>query len=51
VVDAHIGLYVNDFTANLGDEGYAAVNALLGRAAAAGLTPPVAALSPPVAAS
>src|SRR5690606_10355208 len=41
VVDAHIGLYVNAFTADLGDEGYAAVNALLGRAAAAGLTPAV----------
>jgi 1,4-dihydroxy-6-naphthoate synthase len=41
VVDAHIALYVNAFTADLGDEGYAAVNALLGRAAAAGLTPPV----------
>jgi 1,4-dihydroxy-6-naphthoate synthase len=40
VVDAHIGLYVNDFTANLGEEGYAAVDALLTRAAAAGLTPP-----------
>jgi len=39
VVDRHIGLYVNDFTAALGDEGYAAVEALLGRAAAAGLTP------------
>lgn len=46
VVDAHIGLYVNSFTANLGDEGYAAVNALLGRAAAAGLTPPVPELKP-----
>ncbi|MGF7233980.1 MAG: 1,4-dihydroxy-6-naphthoate synthase [Frankia sp.] len=39
VVDAHIGLYVNDFTLDLGDEGYAAVDALLGRAAAAGLVP------------
>jgi 1,4-dihydroxy-6-naphthoate synthase len=46
VVDAHIGLYVNSFTANLGDEGYAAVNALLGRAAAAGVTPPVPELKP-----
>jgi 1,4-dihydroxy-6-naphthoate synthase len=34
VVDAHIGLYVNDFTAELGDEGFAAVDALLTRAAA-----------------
>jgi 1,4-dihydroxy-6-naphthoate synthase len=39
VVDAHIGLYVNDFTLDLGDEGYAAVDGLLGRAAAAGLVP------------
>ncbi|GGJ96141.1 1,4-dihydroxy-6-naphtoate synthase [Pilimelia anulata] len=39
VVDAHIALYVNNFTAALGDEGYAAAGALLGRAAAAGLTP------------
>jgi 1,4-dihydroxy-6-naphthoate synthase len=36
----HIALYVNEFTRNLGDEGYAAAEALLGRAAAAGLTPP-----------
>jgi Predicted periplasmic solute-binding protein len=48
VVDAHIGLYVNGFSANLGEEGYAAVNALLGRAAAVGLVPAVAPLSPPV---
>ena len=41
VIDAHIGLYVNGFTANLGDEGFAAVNTLLGKAAAAGLTPAV----------
>lgn len=47
VVDAHIGLYVNDFTADLGEEGYGAVNALLGRAAAAGLVPAVAPLRPP----
>jgi 1,4-dihydroxy-6-naphthoate synthase len=40
VVAQHIGLYVNAFTENLGDEGYAAVDALLGRAAAAGLVPP-----------
>ncbi len=46
VVDAHIGLYVNDFTADLGAEGFAAVNALLGRAAAAGLTPAVPELAP-----
>lgn len=36
----HIGLYVNSFTADLGDEGHAAVRVLLDRAAAAGLTPP-----------
>ncbi|MGC5333734.1 1,4-dihydroxy-6-naphthoate synthase [Micromonospora sp. DT62] len=39
VVDRHIGLYVNDFTADLGDAGFAAVEALLGRAAYAGLVP------------
>ena len=33
VVDAHIALYVNDFTRDLGTEGRAAVDALLGRAA------------------
>jgi len=41
VVDAHIGLYVTRHTAALGEDGYAAVEALLGRAAAAGLVPPV----------
>ncbi|HEX3335250.1 MAG TPA: 1,4-dihydroxy-6-naphthoate synthase [Jatrophihabitans sp.] len=35
----HIALYVNEFTRDLGDEGYAAANALLDRAHAAGLTP------------
>ena len=35
----HIALYVNEFTRDLGDEGYAAVTALLDRAHAAGLTP------------
>ena len=39
VADQHIALYVNEFTRNLGDEGYAAVRALLDRAAAANLTP------------
>jgi 1,4-dihydroxy-6-naphthoate synthase len=39
VVARHIDLYVNEFTADLGDEGHAAVEALLGRAAAAGLVP------------
>jgi len=33
VVDQHIGLYVNEFTENLGEAGYAAVAELLGRAA------------------
>ncbi|MFE9659242.1 MULTISPECIES: 1,4-dihydroxy-6-naphthoate synthase [unclassified Streptomyces] len=41
VADQHIGLYVNEFTADLGDEGYAAVRALLTRAAAEGLVPPL----------
>jgi 1,4-dihydroxy-6-naphthoate synthase len=40
VVDRHIALYVNEFTEDLGADGYAAVEALLGRAAEAGLTPP-----------
>ncbi len=35
----HIALYVNEFTRDLGDEGYAAISALLDRAHAAGLTP------------
>jgi len=39
VVARHIDLYVNRFTEDLGEEGYAAVHALLDRAAAAGLTP------------
>ena len=39
VVDRHIGLYVNEFTADLGDAGFAAVAALLDRAATAGLVP------------
>jgi 1,4-dihydroxy-6-naphthoate synthase len=41
VVDQHIGLYVNEFSADLGDEGYAAISGLLERAEAAGLTPPL----------
>jgi 1,4-dihydroxy-6-naphthoate synthase len=41
VVDRHIALYVNEFTADLGAEGRAAVAALLDRAATAGLTPQV----------
>lgn len=35
----HIALYVNEFTHDLGDEGYAAAEELLGRAASAGLVP------------
>ncbi|WP_424766509.1 1,4-dihydroxy-6-naphthoate synthase [Paenibacillus sp. sgz302251] len=39
VAQQHIDLYVNEFTASLGEDGYAAVNALLGRAAEEGLVP------------
>ncbi len=39
VQQQHIALYVNEFTRDLGDEGYAAAAALLDRAHAAGLTP------------
>jgi 1,4-dihydroxy-6-naphthoate synthase len=48
VASQHIALYVNEFTADLGAEGYAATETLLRRAADAGLTPrvPDAALSP-----
>lgn len=35
----HIALYVNDFTLNLGEEGLAAIEELLGRAEKAGLIP------------
>lgn len=41
VTDAHINLYVNEFTTDLGEVGYAAVEALLGRAASEGLMPDV----------
>ncbi len=41
VAKAHIELYVNKFTANLGEDGYAAVEALLSRAAKEGLVPEV----------
>ena len=41
VASRHIALYVNEFTEELGPEGYDAIDTLLGRAAAAGLTPPV----------
>lgn len=39
VAQSHIDLYVNEFTADLGEDGYAAVEALLGRAAREGLVP------------
>jgi 1,4-dihydroxy-6-naphthoate synthase len=39
VAQAHIDLYVNEFTAELGDNGYAAVTTLLERAAQEGLIP------------
>lgn len=39
VAQAHIALYVNEFTANLGDDGYSAVSALLSRASEEGLVP------------
>jgi 1,4-dihydroxy-6-naphthoate synthase len=39
VADAHIGLYVNEFTADLGESGYAAVTALLERAMQERLVP------------
>jgi len=41
VVKQHIDLYVNEFTLDLGKDGYAAADALLGRSAAAGITPAV----------
>jgi 1,4-dihydroxy-6-naphthoate synthase len=39
VQQRHIALYVNEFTRELGDEGYGAAETLLRRSAAAGLTP------------
>jgi 1,4-dihydroxy-6-naphthoate synthase len=44
VVQQHIDLYVNEFTLDLGTEGFAAVNGLLTRAADAGLVPAVSAV-------
>ncbi len=41
VADQHIGLYVNEFTADLGEDGHAAIRGLLTRAAAEGLVPPL----------
>jgi 1,4-dihydroxy-6-naphthoate synthase len=40
----HIELYVNDYTRDLGIDGYAAAETLLARAHAAGLTPSAPAL-------
>ncbi|WP_238188558.1 1,4-dihydroxy-6-naphthoate synthase [Paenibacillus sp. L3-i20] len=39
VAQSHIALYVNNFSRDLGEDGYAAIEALLGRAAAQGLVP------------
>ncbi|OEU60705.1 MAG: hypothetical protein BA870_02855 [Desulfuromonadales bacterium C00003094] len=39
-IEQHIALYVNDFTLDLGEEGLAAIEELLGRAAQAELIPP-----------
>lgn len=39
VIDAHIGLYVNDFSLDLGEEGRTAVETLLARAEQLGLIP------------
>lgn len=39
-IEQHIALYVNDLTLDLGTEGLAAIEELLGRAAKAGLIPP-----------
>jgi 1,4-dihydroxy-6-naphthoate synthase len=41
VAREHIELYVNQFTSDLGQEGYAAIEALLTRSAEAGITPPI----------
>jgi 1,4-dihydroxy-6-naphthoate synthase len=41
VVQAHINLYVNEFTANLGEKGYAAITTLLSWASREGIIPEV----------
>jgi len=41
VTQAHIKLYVNEFTENIGETGYKAVASLLNRAAQAGLVPKI----------
>jgi len=40
VIESHIGLYVNDFSLDLGTEGRAAIAALFARAESRGLIPP-----------
>ena len=40
VIDSHIGLYVNPFSLDLGEDGLAAVTTLLARAEERGLIPP-----------
>lgn len=40
VIDSHIGLYVNDFSVDLGDEGEQAIATLFERAEARGIIPP-----------
>lgn len=40
VCSAHIGLYVNSFSADLGEEGVSAINCLMSRAEEAGIIPP-----------
>ena len=41
VTQAHIKLYVNEFTENIGETGYKAVASLLSRASQEGLVPKV----------
>jgi 1,4-dihydroxy-6-naphthoate synthase len=41
VSEAHINLYVNEFSVDLGETGRLAVHTMLDRAAATGLVPPV----------
>ncbi|HXV20370.1 MAG TPA: 1,4-dihydroxy-6-naphthoate synthase [Desulfuromonadales bacterium] len=40
VIESHIGLYVNDFSRDLGEEGRLAIEILFSRAAARGIIPP-----------
>ena len=41
VAESHIDLYVNEFTRDLGEDGFAAVESLLTRAAAEEIVPAV----------